>query len=179
MNRFLKSPAMLIAVAVLCLLAVPAVCYACDATGVETLIATVTMGAILGLGDKLLTVTTALPNGAASTTSTAIDLLSTAEFLADVEFEVYVPALTVTQLADTQTITYIVETCAESGFSSPTTFITSLGVQTGAGGAGCAEMRKRFRLPTTTLRYVRIKATKAGASNASTASMIFKCLQLS
>lgn len=135
-------------------------------------------GLILGLGDKKLTVTTALPNGAASVTGTAIDLESTSEFVADVEFELYVPALTVTQLANTQTITYIVQTCAESGFSSPTDLIAVLGLQTGAGGVGDAAIRKRFRLPTTTLRYVRMKATKAGASDASTASMIFKCLQL-
>ena len=94
------------------------------------------------------------------------------------EFELYVPALTVTQLANTQTITYIVQTCAESGFSSPTDLIAVLGLQTGAGGVGDVAIRKRFRLPTTTLRYVRMKATKAGASDASTASMIFKCLQL-
>ena len=137
------------------------------------------MGAVLGLADQSLKVTTALPNGAVSVTGTAIDLESTAEFLADVEFEVFAPALTVTQLGDTQTITYIVETASEPTFSSPTTFISSLFVQTGAGGVGAATNTKRFRLPTTTLRYVRIKATKTGATNASTASMIFKCLQLS
>ncbi len=137
------------------------------------------LGTVLGLGDKSLTITQALPNGAASTTSTAIDLESTGgEFLADVEFEVAVPALTTGQIGDTQTITYIVETSESSGFGSVTTLIASLAVSTGAGGAGCAAVLARFRLPSTVQRYVRIKATKTGASNASTASLTFRCLAI-
>lgn len=183
MNRFLKSPAILIALSVLCLLAVPALCIASDCTPLETL-GTVTMsigivGTVLGLQDKTLIITQALPNGAASVTSTAIDLESTGgEFLADVEFELTVPALTVTQLADTQTITYIVETSASSGFGSITTLNASLAVSTGAGGAGDVAVSKRFRVPSNVLRYIRIKATKTGASNASTASLTFKLLTL-
>lgn len=138
------------------------------------------LGTVLGLGDKLLTVTKALPNGAASITTDGIDLETTGgEFLADVEFEVIAPALNSTLLPDTQTITYIVETSADAAFGAITTFISSLMVQTGAGGVGAAAVTKRFRLPTTALRYVRIKATKTGAANASTASVTFRCLQLS
>lgn len=138
-------------------------------------------GTVLGLRDKTLTLTAALPNGAASTTTAAIDLESVSpnsDFLADVEFELTVPALTVSQLADTQTITYIVETSATSGFGSITTLIASLAVSTGTGGAGDAAVSRRFRLPSNCQRYVRIKATKTGASNASTASMTFALLAL-
>jgi len=183
MNRFLKSPAILFAFSVLCLLAVPALCIASDCTTLETL-GTVTMtigviGTVLGLQDKLLIVTKALPNGAASITSDAIDLeTSGGEFLADVEFELTVPALTTGQLGDTQTITYIVETSASSGFGSITTLNSALAVSTGAGGAGDVAVSKRFRVPSNVLRYIRIKATKTGATNASTASLTFKLLTL-
>ncbi len=138
------------------------------------------IGTVLGLADKTLTVTTALPNGAASVNGTGIDLESTTgEFLADVEFECSSPALTVAQMVNADTLTFIVETCAEPTFAAPTTFISSLFVQTGAGGVGCAAAVRRFRLPTTTLRYVRIKATKTGTGNATTANMTFRLLQLS
>jgi len=136
-------------------------------------------GTVIGLRDKSLTVTNALPNGAAATTSTVFDLESVSgEFVASVEFELSVPALTTGQLGDTQTITYSVEMSTTSGFDSTVVLYGSLGVQTGAGGAGDAALLKRFRLPTTVYRYVRVKATKTGATNASTASMTVSLLQL-
>lgn len=136
-------------------------------------------GTVLGLRDKSLILTAALPNGAAATTTNAIDLESgpASDFLANVEFELSVPALTTGQLADTQTITYTVETSATSDFGS-TTLLMSLQTVTGAGGAGASALTRRFKLPTNVQRYVRIKATKAGASNASTASMTFALLQV-
>jgi hypothetical protein len=140
---------------------------------------TLCFGTVLGLRDKSLIQTKALPNGAASTVTDGFDLESTGgEFLADVELELSVPALTTGQLGDTQTITYSVEMSATSGFDSTTVLASSIGVQTGAGGAGDAALVRRFRLPTTVLRYVRVKATKAGATNASTASMTVSILQL-
>ena len=137
-------------------------------------------GTVLGLRDKSLILTAALPNGAAATTTAAIDLESgpSSDFLADVEFELSVPALTVGQVADTQTIAYTVETSATSDFSS-TTVLMSLQTVTGAGGTGVAALTRRFKLPTNVQRYVRIRATKTGASNASTASMTFALLQVS
>lgn len=136
------------------------------------------IGTVVGLADKTLIVTKALPNGAASITSDAIDLASNGEFLADCEFELTVPALTTTELGDTQTITYIVETAPTSAFSSITTLNSALAVSTGAGGAGDVAVSKRFRVPTGVARYIRIKATKTGATNASTASLTFKLLTL-
>ena len=129
------------------------------------------------LKDKLLLLTTALPNGAATTVSSGIDIrpVSTKDDLvAPCDFEVVIPALTTGQLADTQTITYSVEIDDDVAFGSPTVYISSLAVQTGAGGAGAAGVTRRFALPSTSERYVRVKAVKTGASNASTASMTFQ-----
>lgn len=133
------------------------------------------LGMTFALKDKSLIITTALPNGAASTSSTGIDLVAgtVGDNLADVEFVVEAPALTTSQLGDGQTITYIVETDNDSAFGSATTVISSLILQTGAGGAGDGAETARFRLPSNCERYVRVKATKTGASNASTASFTF------
>lgn len=139
------------------------------------------VGTVVGLQDRTLTITQALPNGAATVSSAGIDLESTpvtADFVPHVEFTVTIPALTVTELADTQTITYSVETSAASNFSSPTVLISSLAVQTGAGGIGSLGSVKRFQVATDSQRYIRVKAVKTGASNASTSSMIFRLVQL-
>lgn len=134
------------------------------------------VGTVVGLRDKTLTQTKALPNGAASTVTDGFDLeTTTGEFLADVELELSVPALTSTQVADTQTIAYTVEMSATSGFDTATAIGT---LTTVTGSSGVAATLKRFRLPTTVQRYVRVKATKTGASNASTASMTVALVQL-
>ena len=127
------------------------------------------------------TATAALPNGAATTTTTGIDLetvSTSADFLARAEFLLSAPALTTGQLADTQTITYSIETATDAAFTSPVVFNASMFVQTGAGAAGDVAKSARFRLPTNVLRYVRAKAIKTGASNASTASMTLKLVTL-
>ena len=144
------------------------------------LVITLPLCAVLGLADKSLTVTQALPNGAASVTSTAFDLESgtNGSFLANVEIEVTIPALTTSQLGDTQTITYILESAAASGFGTIVTLNAGFHTQTGDGGAGDVGATKRLRLPSNVARYVRVKATKTGASNASTANMTVKLLQL-
>lgn len=134
------------------------------------------VGTVVGLRDKTLTQTAALPNGAAATTTTGFDLeTTTGEFLADVELELSVPALTSMQVADTQTIAYTVEMSATSGFDTATAIGT---LTTVTGSSGVSATLKRFRLPTTVQRYVRVKATKTGASNASTASMTVALVQL-
>lgn len=136
------------------------------------------VGTVVGLRDKTLTQTKALPNGAANTSTDGFDLeTASGEFLANVELQLTVPALTVTEIADTQTIAYTVEMSAASNFGSTTTLGT-LVTSTGAGGAGCAAVAKSFRLPSTVQRYIRVKSTKTGASNASTASMTVALVQL-
>ena len=139
----------------------------------------VAAGMSFQVADKLLTITAALPNGATNTSTTAIDLEhnnARQDFLANCEFLVSIPALTTTQLGDTQTITVSVETDNDAAFGSAKVVISSLFVMTGAGGAGAAAASDRFRLPSNCERYVRVKATKTGASNASTASMTFQQL---
>lgn len=139
----------------------------------------VVAGMTFNVADKLLTQTAALPNGAAVTVTTGIDLghdNTKDRLLADCELLVSVPALTTTQLGDTQTITISIETDNDVAFGSAKVLTSSLFVMTGAGGAGAAAASDRFRLPSNCERYVRAKATKAGATNASTASMTFQVL---
>lgn len=123
--------------------------------------------------DASLEKTAALPNGAAVTQTAGIDTMNSSrgDFTAGAELVVEAPALTTGELGDTQTITYTVEHDTASGFGTVATLAT-LGTQTGAGGAGAAAQTFRFRLPTNVRRHIRVKATKAGASNASTKSMV-------
>jgi hypothetical protein len=130
------------------------------------------MGLGLNLGDAAQKQTAALPNGAAATQVTGFDLMNSVrgDFMADVQLQVDVPATTTGELADTQTITLTVESDDNAAFSSPLV-IATLGTITGAGGVGAAAVTYYYRLPVNVERYVRVKATKAGASNASTKSM--------
>jgi len=129
------------------------------------------------LKDALLTVTAALPNGAANTSTPGIDLghSTRGDFVAPVEFLLSIPALTTSEQPDSKVLTYTVETDTDSNFGSPTVAMT-LGTQTGAGGAGAAAVEFRFTLPTTTERYVRTKATGSASGNSSTKSMTLEVL---
>lgn len=120
----------------------------------------------------------ALPNGAASTATAGFDLGhgASGDFLANTELLIAAPALTTTELADTQTITYSVEHDDAASFSTVATLMSSVIVQTGAGGAGAPAATSQVRLPVDVKRYVRVKATKTGTSNASTASMTAEML---
>ena len=121
--------------------------------------------------DAALVQTVALPNGAATVTSTAIDTgVSTrdAQQVPGVEYQISAPALTTGQLANGSTMTYTVQWSASANLSSPTTYITGAIVQTGAGGAGAAAATFNFRLPSAAGRYVFITVTNSGAGNAST-----------
>jgi flagellar capping protein FliD len=123
--------------------------------------------------DASLKLTKALPNGAATVTSSSVDTgkaTANGHQPGNVEFLLTAPALTTTELADTQTITYNVITSDNSDLSSPSTLIAGPIVQTGAGGVGAVGATYRFRLPTSAKRYVGFTAVKAGASNASTSS---------
>jgi hypothetical protein len=119
-----------------------------------------------------------LPNGAATTNTTSIDLEHGAqgEFLADAEVLIEAPALTTGELGDTQVITYSLRQSANADFSADTEILGGLIVQTGAGGAGAAAATKRVRLPSDVQRYVRMRAVKTGATNASTKSASVKLL---
>jgi hypothetical protein len=118
--------------------------------------------------------TFALPNGAAVTQGAGIDTMNSTrgDFSNPHELVVDAPALTTGELGDGQTIVYTVEHDTASGFGTVATLYT-LGTQTGAGGAGSAAAQYKVKLPTNVKRYVRVKATKTGASNASTKSATY------
>jgi hypothetical protein len=115
----------------------------------------------------------ALPSSASSSTnSAAIDLGTAAggnERPDNLELELSVPALNSTIVPDTRTVTYVIETCAATNFSSIDQTLLSE-VQTGAGGAGVGAFLKRVRLPSNCARYVRFKIT-FGASTTTGAAV--------
>jgi hypothetical protein len=129
--------------------------------------------------DALLKATKALPNGAASVQTDAFDLGhgSKGDFLAPCELKIEAPALAVADLADADTMTYIVQHDDDAAFGTVATLHDKVIVQTGAGGAGAAAASAAVRLPLDVKRYVRVKATNSGAGDASdksvTASLLF------
>lgn len=118
--------------------------------------------------DLVLFKTISLPNGAATVTSAAIDL-GADRHLAEAEILAQAPALSAALLPDTQTITYTVEFAAASGFGSVLRSVP-LGVQTGASSAGAVADEYRTGIESTAPRYVRLKAVKTGAADASAAA---------
>lgn len=129
--------------------------------------------------DKTLSVTKALPNGAASIVSDGIQVKSStnAKFHAPCELFLEAPALSVSALPNTETMIYDIEHDDASDFSGVATLQAAVLTQTGSGGAGDAAAELRFKLPTTVKKYVRVKATNSGSGNASavslTASLLF------
>lgn len=124
-------------------------------------------------GDGQLTVTRALPSGASAVTSAGIDTGegATGSVVVPCELQIDVPAVTTAMLADAATIKYDIVTSAASDMSNPVTIAKEVVVQTGAGGAGAAAIANtRFALPSNSLRYVGVKATKSGTGDASTVS---------
>lgn len=133
----------------------------------------VLLGSAFAVGDAQLVVTKALPNGAASVTTDGFDLGhgTTGDFLANCELVISAPALVVGDLADAATMTYIVQHDTDAAFGTVATLIDNALVQTGAGGAGAAAATATIRLPSTTKRHVRVKATNSGAGDASDKSV--------
>ena len=122
--------------------------------------------------DASLQQTFTLPASTSPITSTGFQLpvSSRSDFVADGDFYISAPALNSTQLPDGSTITYSLQSDVSAAFGSPTT-VETLGVQTGAGGAGAAAVTFRFRLASITSPFVRAVATPAnGAGNCSGAS---------
>lgn len=133
------------------------------------------------VGDSLATMdaSAALPNGANVTRTTGLDLgplTARGARLAECELEISAPVLTAAELPDAQTITYAIETDDDAAFGSAIVPADALCVQTGAGGVGAAARSIRVKIPTNCERYVRLRATKVGASNASTKNMRFRLL---
>lgn len=125
------------------------------------------------LKDAQKSVTRALPNGAAAVNSTGIDLEhgSRGDVVQNMELRIEAPAVSVTQLPDTQTLKYDVECADDSGFATNLTVLAKEAVvQTGAGGAGAAAQNVNFRLGVDCRRFVRVKVTKSGAGDATAAT---------
>lgn len=129
------------------------------------------------LRDARLSVTSALPNGAAAVNSAGIDLGhgTTGEHHANCVLLIESPALLTGDLADAATLTYDVEDSADN--TTYAAIAKAVLVQTGAGAAGAAADSVKFRLPPHVRQYVRVTATKTGVGDASdkslTASLVF------
>lgn len=128
---------------------------------------------MMNLKDELLKVTKALPAGAASTTSDAIDTgkSSRDEHAARTELLLTYPDLTLTQLPDTKTMTYEILGSDNSDLSSPSITQTVV-TQTGATGTDPAEGGTlRYGLPSDGPRYWGAKATGVATVDGSASSM--------
>jgi hypothetical protein len=130
------------------------------------------------VGDAQLKVTKALPNGAASTTTDAINLVTSTngDFIANAELLISAPALGATPLPDAKTMKYSVVHSVNSDLSSPATLAADVLIQTGAGGVGAAAATARFRLPSDVRQYVGVKATGSASGDASGSSMTVQLL---
>jgi hypothetical protein len=133
------------------------------------------------LRDALLKITRALPASTTAVTSTAIDMGNTTALASqpgNLEFLLTAPAVTTSQLPDAKTFTYKIIHSDNSDLSSPADLLSSVIVQTGAGGAGAAGATKRFRLPSDAKRYIGVVVTPSasGTGDASGASATLELL---
>lgn len=128
--------------------------------------------------DGVLTAVKALPASAGSVYTAAFDLGAGPHDLVDsVDIEVIAPALNTTQLPDTKTVTYFVQTSADD--STYVNLFEAVIVQTGAGAAGdvtstvVLPLRGRINAALGNLRrYVRVGVTTGtGAGDCSAAEV--------
>lgn len=124
------------------------------------------------LADASMRAVKALPNGATSTTSDAIDVGTSP---IDGEVLIKAPALAVAALPDTKTMTYEIVGSANADLSSPTVLANVI-VQTGAGGVGAVATENRWKMPSDVPRYIGVKATNSGAGNCSASSVTMQIL---
>lgn len=122
--------------------------------------------------DANLILTTALPNGAATTASTGLDLETTSKATSDgrTELKINAPALAVGPLANGKTMKYSVWHSDAANFAGEEMLADSVVLQTGADGAGAVAKEGRFRPPSNVKRHVRVKATGSAAGDASASS---------
>lgn len=106
----------------------------------------------------------ALPAAGATAYTDALDLVGENFVAENIEF--ILGAEATPSLVDTKIITYSVEQSADNATWAAHPDVASV-VKTGAGGAGATAFSSRFRLPSTTKRYIRGKAVveAAGGSN--------------
>lgn len=117
--------------------------------------------------------TKALPAGAASTTSDAINLGVSSRGVTPGEMELLItyPDLTLLQLPDTKTMTYTLLGSANSDLSAPS-IIEVVKTQTGATGTDpCPGGTIRRRVPADGPQYWGLKATGVATADGSASSM--------
>lgn len=119
--------------------------------------------------DALTSLEKALPAAGASAYTDWIDL-GGAGILGQVEFQISNEA--VPSLADAKTLTLVLEHSADKATVVTHTDVAAL-VSTGAGGAGAVAASSQFKLPSTTRRYIRAKATVQAAGGDNTAKKFF------
>lgn len=122
--------------------------------------------------DARLSRSKALPNGAANTSTDAIDMENTTKASNNAPWELLIsaPALTTAEQPNAKTLIYSVEMDDNAAFTSPTVLYAEVLRQTGAGGAGAAAASVRVKVPTNAERYVRVKATGSASGDSSAKS---------
>lgn len=124
--------------------------------------------------DALKKETKALPAGAASTTTDAIDLENTSRALqpGDLELLLTYPALALAALPDTKTMSYSIICSANADLSDPTVIFPNVVVQTGAtANATASGGTFRTRIPSNGARYWGAKATGVSTVDGSASEM--------
>lgn len=128
--------------------------------------------------DAALQVTKSMPASNTTAVSTGIDLGHglKGDFLANMELQVSVDAMTTGQLGDAATHTFDIEHDTDPAFGTTAAIMKGVLVQTGAGGVGAAAAAASVRLPVDVKRYVRAKVTKSDNVNASAKNFYIKLL---
>ncbi|MFV0446644.1 MAG: hypothetical protein ACK5Q5_23990 [Planctomycetaceae bacterium] len=117
--------------------------------------------------DASLRRTCGLPALAGTTYSNPVDLqLSPRGLLVPFRVELSVPALTVEELADGETMTYELEFSQSVFFTAAESFAKVI-VQEGGAGGGAPEHVHSFELKAMPYRWMRLKVTNSGAGDAS------------
>lgn len=130
--------------------------------------------AAYNLKDAALKVTKALPAGAASTTSDAINTVKTSRGTqpGDMELLLTYPALLLAALPDTKTMSYSIVCSDNADLSSPTVIAPNIAVQTGeTANASAAGGTFRYRIPADGKAYWGAKATGVATVDGSASSM--------
>lgn len=120
------------------------------------------------LADANLTKTKALPAAAAANATDSIDLGQTTLGPAADHIEVEISIPTTPALVDDKTITLTLKDSADDSTFAAIPAIATL-VQTGASSAGAAAASRRFKLPPSTRRYLRLDAAVLTAGGDNTA----------
>lgn len=124
--------------------------------------------------DKEKEVTVALPAAAAAAQTAALDLGEGAGFIENVEVEIETPALA--SLVDDKDLDIHVEHSADGETWADLPEVAAVKL-TGAGGAGVAANKASFRLPSSTLRYIRADfAVETGGGDNTASSGILRLL---